>query len=387
MSLCSAVHQIPNTILFLTRSLERGGAERQLVVLSKGLARREHAVVVAVFYGGGAFEADLLAAGVRLIVLDKRGRWDLLPFFFRLLRVLRRECPTVLHAYLTVPNLLAALCKPFLPGTRIVWGLRASNMDLQRYDWLARLTAWLEARFSRLADRVIANSQAGKLHALRVGFREKSIEVIHNGIDTERFCFDAEGRGCLRAEWGIKDDEVLVGLAARLDPMKDHPTFLAAASIVAREYPAVRFVCVGGGAGGYADTLKQQAAAHGLGNKLVWAGPRDDMPAVFSAFDIAVSASSFGEGFSNTLAEAMACGLPCVATDVGDSALIVGAAGAVVPTRNPDALARAIGQLVSLSPEARRALGEACRARVTAEFGIERLVERTEHVLEALGQD
>lgn len=371
------------TICFLARSLDRGGAERQLIALATGLARRGHTIVVAVFYGGGAFEADLRTAGVNLIVLHKRGRWDVLPFFIRLLLALRRLHPTVLLSYLTVPNLLTVLCKPFLPGTRIFWGLRASNMDLQRYDWLSRSTAWLEARFSLQADHIIANSQAGKRHAVVLGFPEKNIEVIHNGIDTVRFRFDPAGRERVRAEWGVRGDEVLVGLAARLDPMKGHATFFAAASIVAREYSGVRFVCVGAGATEYTIMLKRQADTHGLGTKLIWAGGRDDMQAVFSAFDIAVSSSSFGEGFSNTLAEAMACGLPCVTTDVGDSSLVVGTTGAVVPPRDVDALAAAVGRLVSLPPEARRALGDACRTRVVTEFAIDRLIERTEC---ALGQ-
>jgi len=370
------------TIFFLARSLDRGGAERQLTELATGLVRRGHTVAVVVFYGGGVFEDALRAAGVRLIVLNKRGRWDVLPFFFRLLHELRREHPVVLHSYLTVPNLLAVLCKSFLPGTRVVWGLRASNMDLQRYDWLARLTARLEARFSRLADCVIANSEAGKRHAIALGFPEKSIRVIHNGIDTARFCFDPDGRTRARAGWGVRDDEVLVGLAARLDPMKDHLTFLEAARIVARKYQGARFVCVGSGEAAYTAMLEQQAAALGLGDRLIWTGARDDMRAVFSAFDIAVSSSSFGEGFSNALAEAMACGLPCVATDVGDSALIVGTTGVIVPAGDPGALAAAVEGLISLSPDARRALGEKCRAHVANEFGIDRLIERTELALE-----
>lgn len=352
-----------------------------MTALAAGLVSRGHAVSVAVFYGGGVFEAELRTAGVRLIVLDKRGRWDLLPFFFRLLHILRRERPAVLHSYLTVPNLLAALCKPFLPGTRIVWGLRASNMDLQRYDWLARLTAWLEARFSRLADRVIANSQAGKLHAVGAGFREKSIEVVHNGIDTEHFCFDYEGRRQIRSAWGVDKDEILVGLVARLDPMKDHLTFLEAASRIAYERHDVRFVCVGDGPAAYAETLKQQAAALGLTSRLIWAGARDDMPAVYSALDIASSSSSFGEGFSNTIAEAMACGVPTVVTDVGDSAWIVGGAGVVVPHSDPDALTQGILNLMAMPAEQRRALGGQARSRIVAEFGIDNLVQATERAL------
>lgn len=380
MSLCSSVRPIPETTLFLVRSLDRGGAERQLVVLAKGLARRRHAVSVAVFFGGGVYEAELARAGVRVINLGKQGRLDILAFLARLVRLLRKERPAVLHGYLGVPNILATVLKPFLPGTRIVWGVRASNVDLSRYDWLSRWVYRLERRLARFADRIIANSDAGRRHAIANGFPEAVMAVIPNGIDTDCFRPDPEGRRRIRTEWGLGEHEILVGLVGRLDPMKDHPVFLEAASQIARVRQDVRFVCVGDGPEDYAAALKEHAAALGLTRQLIWAGARDDMPAVYSALDIA-SSSSYGEGFSNTIAEAMACGLPCVATDVGDSARIVGDSGGVVPPRDHGALAAAIQHLIELPAKERRELGAACRARVVSEFGIDRLIQRTEQVL------
>ena len=380
MNLYSPVHPLPKTILFLTRSLDRGGAERQLVVLAKGLADRGHTVAVAVFFGGGVYEAELAEAGVSVIHLGKQGRWDIFPFLSRLVRLLRKERPAVLHSYLGVPNILVTALKPLLPGTRIVWGVRASNVDLSRYDWLSRLVYILERRLARFADCIIANSDAGKRYAVVNGFPEDKIVVVNNGIDTEYFRFDPEGRRLVRVAWGVGEDEILVGLVGRLDPMKDHPVFLEAASHIARERRDVRFVCVGGGPADYAEALKQRAADLGLTNQLIWVGSRDDMPAVYSALDIA-SSSSYGEGFSNTIAEAMACGVPCVVTDVGDSALIIGDTGSIVAPGDHSALAAAILRLTDLPLENRRALGDVCRARIVSEFGIGRLVQRTERVL------
>lgn len=380
MSLCSPVQPIPETILFLVRSLDRGGAERQLVVLAKGLARRGHAVAVAVFFGGGVYEAELAEADVRVINLGKQGRWDVLPFLNRLVRLLRKERPAVMHSYLGVPNILATVLKPLLPGIRIVWGVRASNVDLSRYDWLSRLAYSLECRLARFADCIIANSCAGKRYAVANGFPEGKIIVIPNGIDTTYFRFDSKGRQQVRSEWALGEDEMLVGLVARLDPMKDHPSFLEAASHIARGRHDVRFVCVGDGSADYVEAIKQQAVALGLIEQLIWAGARDNMPAVYSALDIATS-SSFGEGFSNTIAEAMACGVPCVVTDVGDSAHIVGDLGSVVAPGDGSALAAAIQHLTNLPPAERRALGDAGRARIVSEFGLDRLVQRTEQAL------
>lgn len=369
-------------VFFLIRSLERGGAERQLTLLATALAKKGGQVAVMVFYGGGPFAAELEAAGVRIIVLEKGGRWDVLPFFIRLVRLLRKERPELLHGYLTVSNLIVAMLKPLLPGTRIVWGLRASNMDLSRYDWLARLTSLVERLLARMPDVIISNSRAGKIHAVGQGFPAARIEVVPNGIDTVCFSPDATARRRVRAEWGIAEDEILVGLCARLDAMKGHPTFVQAASSVARKYPLARFVCVGDGPSVVQLHLQEQTRRSGLTGRLIWAGVRADMPAVFSALDIASSASSFGEGFSNSIAEAMACGLPCVVTDVGDSAWIVGKTGMVVPPGNPQALADALMLLIALPDEQRQALGTQARNRVVAEFGVDALVARTERILD-----
>lgn len=369
-------------VFFLIRSLERGGAERQLTLLATALARQGWQVAVVLFYGGGPFAAELEEAGVRLIVLEKGGRWDVLSFFIRLARLLRKERPTLLHGYLTVPNLLVALLKPLLPGTRIVWGLRASNMDLSRYDWLARLTAFVERLLARIPDVIIANSHAGKIHAVGQGFPSGRIEVIPNGIDTVCFAPDAAARQRVRSEWGIAEDAILVGLAARLDAMKGHSTFLHAAGLVANKYPHVRFVCVGNGSAEIQRQLQEQSRQAGLAERLIWAGVRADMPAVYSALDIACSSSSFGEGFSNSIAEAMACGAPCVVTDVGDSAWIVGKTGIVVPPGNSQALADTLMRLIVLSAEQRVALGAHARDRIVAEFGVEALVTRTEQILD-----
>jgi glycosyltransferase involved in cell wall biosynthesis len=369
------------SIFFLARSLDRGGAERQLVVLAKGLASRGRGVAVVVFFGGGAYEPELVSAGVRIVHLDKKGRWDVLPFLNRLIGLLRKERPSVLHSYLGVPNILAATLKPLLPGMRIVWGVRASNVDLSRYDRLSRFAYALERRLARFADGIIANSRAGRRYAVANGFPDSKIVVIPNGIDTDYFRPDPEGRRQVRAEWVIGEHEMLVGLVGRLDPMKDHGLFLEAASQIVRAHSDVRFVCVGGGSAAYAGTLKQRAAALGLAKQLMWVGARDDMPAVYSALDIATSSSSFGEGFSNTIAEAMACGAPCVVTDVGDSAFIVGETGSAVAPGNCKALAAAIQHLIDLPHEQRRMLGDASRIRIVSEFGIDRLIDRTEQAL------
>jgi glycosyltransferase involved in cell wall biosynthesis len=370
------------SIVLLVPSLEPGGAERQVVELALGLARHGHRVVVMVFRSGGAFEADLKLSNVRLISLEKGTRWNVVSFIARFLRELHKERPSILYGYLSTPNLMAILVKPLLRRTRIVWGIRASNLDWSAYDRFSGLIDRLESRLAGIPDLIVTNSYEGKTDAVARGFPAQKMVVIHNGIDVVRFQPDASARRQVRAEWGVGESDRLIGLVARFDPMKDHPTFLRAAAEVARVVSNVRFAIVGGGQSDYEKQLKEIASGLPLSsNLLIWAGTRNDIQRINSALDIACSSSSYGEGFSNAIAEAMACGVPCVVTNVGDSTLIVGDTGVVVPRSSPGALSDALVRLLAMPASELAALGVAARARIVSEFSTERLVEKTEEVL------
>lgn len=368
-------------VVFLARSLERGGAERQLVTLTRALSSRGQPVALVLFYGDGPLEQELAGSAVRVIALGKSGRWDVVSFGCRFIRALRTFRGATIHGYLTVPNLLLALAKPFLRGSRIVWGMRASDMDMSRYDWLARLTSRLESLARKRVDLIIANSAAGKRHAVARGFPEEKIMVIPNGIDAHAFHPDPDERKRVRSEWNVAPDEVLVGLAARLDPMKDHPTFLKAAAAVFQKNRHTRFVLIGDGPRDYRESLHTMARTLGITDRVIWAGTYSNMVAAYNALDIYCSASAWGEGFSNSVAEAMACGVPCVVTDVGDSTLIVGDTGRVAPPRDPSALADAILSLAGMEETGRKLLGAQARRRIESEFSVDRLVENTAQAL------
>ncbi len=377
-------------ILFLHRfkdvmdgEREFGGAERQLIDLARGLRRLGHEVVLLTFYTGGEMLTDADRDGVRIVSLHKSGRWDVLPFLLRLVRAVRAERADVLHGYLGLANALLVLTWPF-HRRKVVWGVRASDIDLSNYGRIARFDAWIERVLSRFPNLIIANSNAGRNFAVSQGFPAGKFVVIHNGIDLDRFRFDPAGRTRLRAEWGIADEQVLIGRVGRLAPQKDYPTFLECCAILAAANPALRFVTVGNDRPGQQDALRQQAERLGLGDRLVWAGPRGDMAAVYSALDISVSSSAFGEGTPNVLAESMACGVPCVTTDAGDSALTVGELGKVVPPRDPQALAEAVLAMVANPPDPAD-----LRAHIATNFSMEALVSRTDEALTGLidGED
>ena len=370
-------------LLFLVQSLGLGGAERQLVTLVKGLKRKGHRVLVAVFYPGGELRHELELVNVPVVCLDKRNRWDVFPFTLRLIRLLRQHRPEILHSYLVVPNILSVFMRPLFPSIRVVWGVRASEFNLSPYDWLWRWSEVLEYKLARFAHVIIANSHAGKACVAERGFPREKIRVIPNGIDTQKFCPHAESRARVRAEWGITDKDKLIGLVARLDPMKDHPTFLKAAAVLAKQREDTRFVCVGDGSPHYRQQLHALGHDLGLDGRIIWAGTRTDMPAVYNALDIACSSSST-EGFPNAIGEAMACGTICVVTDVGDSAELVGTSDLVVNPQNSESLAAKLGAVLEQFVIPHIENSDALRRRVTEHFSVQRLIDDTERSLLSL---
>jgi len=368
-------------VVFLIRALQSGGAERQLVTLIRGLDPTRFEVTVATFYSGGELCADLEdLPNVRVVSADKQGRWDLLGFFVRLLRIVRRASPEVVHGYMYGANELA-LVFGRLTGAAVVWGIRASGLEMGHYDMATRMLYRSGAWLSRLSDLIIANSEAGRRFHLGIGYPAGKLRVVPNGIDTRRFAYNAAQRERVRRQWSIKDGEVLIGVVARLDPMKDHATFLRAAALASTEHAATRFVIVGAGAERSLGTLQSLAVQIGVSARVLWAGPREDVTAVYSALDLFTCCSAFGEGFPNSLAEAMACERLCVATRVGDAEWILGDCGETVPPREPQALAGAWSRLLALSPADRVRRAQEARQRIVSSFGVSSLVHATSELL------
>ncbi len=372
--------------------LSTGGAERQLTLLARALDDAGWAVSVFTLYPGGAhWEALAHETRIELRALIDDGSdappgnaWragvDAVRGVWRLRRALAREPQAVLYSALYGGNLLARIATLGLPGVRLVWGLRASNMALGlRGSWARRLGAWL----SPTVPMIIANSEAGRRYHKDIGFRSRRWRVIPNGIDTRRFAPRPEARAEVRGAWGLTDTQKVIGTVGRLHPMKDHRNFLRAAAALAGRREDVRFVCLGDGPAGYRAELERSAQALGLDGRIVWAGEWRDMAAAYAGFDVFTLPSAYGEGFSNALGEAMACGLPCVATDVGDARAIVGEAGIVVGPRDPEGLARAWERALELE---REGIGRAARDRIQRRYSVEAFVDHTEQALgELLG--
>jgi glycosyltransferase involved in cell wall biosynthesis len=367
-------------VLFFIRALTVGGSERQLAILARGLALRGHDVAIAVLYTGGSLEALLQDSPIRILSLAKAGRWHMAAPLAKLFRLFLTERPDVIYAFLPMQTTLAALLLPPFSKTRLVFGLRSGMMDTSRYDRLQALAYKSEAWLSRRADFIIANAEAIRADAVARGLPADRITVVPNGIDTATMAPDRAAGLAQRRIWGIDEQAFVVGMVARLDPMKDHPTFLAAAARFAQDHSDAMFVCVGDGPVDYRNELIARGQSLGLEKRILWAGELGNLHAVYNAFDVATLSSSFGEGFPNVVAEAMSCGIPVAATDLGDVRTIIEAFGEVVQPQRPEQLALAwarlrqrLAQEPSLPADARNA--------IVTRFSIDQMVRRSEMAL------
>lgn len=369
----------PMRIALVTRALIRAGAERQLVLLAKELADRGHQVTVMVLYAGGALEAELLDASIPVVTASRSRRTRVIAPL-NLARALRRFRPNVVYSFLTLPNIVAAASRPFTRRAPVVMGIRGERPERQTIDWRVRNLYRLEARFARSAAAVITNSDAAARWITARGCSPDRISVVANGIDVTNIGYDSERRNEWRTRWGMDEASVVVGRVGGLRPIKAYPTFLGACAIVARERPDARFVCVGDGSQDYREELALLADRLGLADRLVWAGEIGDVSGVLSAFDVAVSCS-VSESFPNVVAEAMACGVASVVTDVGESRGIVGDTGAVVPPGDDVALARAITEAIDVAGEEEAVARHQRRERIVDHFSVAVMVDATEQVL------
>lgn len=360
------------------RALEIGGAEVQSVALARGLARRGHDVGLVTLYGGGPLEDAAAESGVPVDCLAKRGRYDLARPAARYADWVRRVRPDVVYGLLSAGHVLAALARAISPSTRAVWGVRSSDMDWSAYGAWDELAFQAGRRLAPTADLVIANSEAGRRHLLRAGFPAERTVVIPNGIDIERFRPDPDARARLRRAWEIPAGAPWIGMVARIDPMKDHATFLDAAAEMRRSRPDARFAVVGSGPAERERRVRERARLLGIDGAIAWIPRIDDPESVYPAFDIVTLTSAWGEGFPNVLAEAMACGVPCVATDCGDAARIVGDPDAIVPRGDAAGLARAWARILDRNRGERAA---ELRGGIAERFSLAVMVAETERAL------
>lgn len=369
-------------VVMLLSGLARGGAQRQAVLTAVGLRRRGHDVSVVTLRRGGDLAADLRAAHVPLIELGRGGALGGLAARVKLLLLPALRDADVVYSYMPAASVTASLVGLVRRRVPVVWGIRDSGLDLARYGRATRVMSWLADHLAWQPRRIICNSHVAFEHYAGRGYPTGRMVVIPNGIDVERFQPDDLDRAGTRAALGIPAAAKVVLCLARVDPMKGHLDLVQAFSEVLRSGHDARLLLVGDHDEQFASDVSGLAADDGYADRLMICQGTDRPESMIRAADLLVVPSRYGEGFSNVLGEALACGVPVVATDVGDARVVVGEDGTVVPPGDVERLTNAIEDALSESTDRRSRR----RSRILHEFSLERLVDRTEHELLAVAR-
>ena len=348
-----------------------------LVRLLEGLDGARFASLVVALRDGGALVAPAQRAGAQVVSLGMRTRVPSPRTIARLRTALRAYAPDVVQGWMYHGNIAAWLGARLLPERpALVWNVRQSLASLAHERRTTRLVIRASVLLSRHVDCIVNNARTSAVQHAALGFTASRTEIIRNGFDTDRFRPIAAARDAMRAELGLARGVLLAGMVARVHPVKRHDLFLAAVAAAARDGLDVHAVLVGSGATAASPELVRLAAGEGIAERMHLLGERADVERVLPALDVLVSASSWAEGFPNVVGEAMACGVPCLVTDTGDCAEIVGDGGVVVPPGDGARLAAALVALLRLPAPERARMGERGRLRVTAEFTLESCVAR-----------
>lgn len=304
--------------------------------------------------------------------------------FYRLLRRLKAIKPDVVHTWMYHANLMGGLAARLGGVGKIGWCIRNSNLDPGKTKRSTRAVVTACARVSGwVPDRILNCSEVARQVHVNCGYAAEKMVVVPNGFDLGRFQPDPSARTAVRSELGLDAETPLVGLFGRYDPQKNHAGFFKAAGLLHGRLPAVHFVLAGSEIDEGNSELLREIEMAGVRPVTHLLGLRSDIPRLMAALDV-LALSSFGEAFPNVLGEAMACGVPCAVTDVGDSAYIVGDAGRVVSPGDMAGLASAMESLLILPAAERKALGEQARERVANNFEIGQIVKRYEDFYDEL---
>lgn len=373
----------PIRVAHLITSLDQNGAQFALARLTRALAGPQfaHSVISIAPIKQGASVA--FSEDVSVSSLNMSPRRPNPIAYLRLIARLRAFRPHIFQTWLYHADALGSLAKP-LVDTQLVWNIRCSDMASDYATPAKRLLLSFLKSASRMPELVIANSQQGISHHKSIGYRSKNWAHVPNGFDLEEFRPNKEQRITARAILGLGPRDLAVGIAARFHEMKDYPTFLRAAGLTATMLDHARFVVFGDGNRHEAQVLKNLSHDLGIENKMIWAGHWSEMPPAYNSLDLLVMSSRYGEGFPNSVGEAMACGVPVVVTDVGDAATLVADIDRVVLPSNPEALAASIHAVLSLPADARIALGEKDRSRIAGQYSDAAVVARYREIYRGL---
>ena len=371
-------------ILHVIVGLDRGGAEMMLrhMIETSLQTGSENSHCVISLTDLGFHGAILQKQGVPVYEIGIRSPKDFFKSALRLFFLLKKIKPDIVQTWMVHADFIGGIAARLAGIKNVIWGVHSTDYSVESRSTQA--LRWLCAPLSYLIPRkVVCVAQSSLNASVNAGYSAQKMIVINNGFDVETLRLQRSPVGTLRAIAAIAPDELVIGCLGRFNPAKDHANFVKAAGILAAEYPKSRFLMVGRDLDSANIELRSLISATGYVNRFILLGERSDAAACLDAMDVFVL-SSCTEAFPMVLGEAMAIGIPCVATNVGDCALLLGDAGELVPARDSEALAAAVSRMLDLTSAKRRALGQKGSARVEEHFTMLAALERFDALYKSL---
>lgn len=360
-------------VAHIITGLNDGGAEAALFRLCTADHETRHLVVSLM--GPGKYGPLLEQAGVPVLSLDMPQGKIRLAALWRLRKFLVDTRPDAVQTWMYHADFLGGIVARTAGIRNLCWGIHNTTLTRGESASTTILISRLCAILSRFVPRAIicCAKKSAEVHA-DLGYRASIMQIVNNGYDLSHFCPDDRAGQAVRSELGL-DGETLIGFVARFDSQKDHRNLFRALRVLKSRGQTASCLLVGTGMDNSNDALAAMVDEFGLSGQLLLLGRRDDVPAIMNALDLHILAS-LAEAFPNVLAEAMACGTPCVSTDVGDAAIILGDTGWIVPPGDIEAMAHAIGRaLAELGSSTWQRRQQNARRRIESRFSIEQMVE------------
>jgi glycosyltransferase involved in cell wall biosynthesis len=369
-------------ILHIITGLPTAGAQIALYRLLTNIDHERFDSRVISLMDRGLIGERIEQLGIPVHCVDmKRGLPGLISLntFHRLIRTI--PAPDLVQGWEYHGNIASSLVGWWLPGKPpVLWNIRHTPYLLRDEKWSTALIIRLGKFLSGSLSRIVYNSEVSRVAHESLGYAQGRGVVLPNGFDLDEFRPSRDARDSLRAELGIAPDAFLIGTVARFHPMKDHATFLKAAGLLAQKKPGVQFLLAGEGVDLQNAALRDLLFQNGLTHNAHLLGERKDVSRLLAAMDVLTMSSAWGEGFPNIVGEAMASGVPCVVTDVGDAARIIGETGIAIPSRDPITMVKAWESLLSMSLEVRAQRGAAARHRIEEKYALHGMIKNYENL-------
>lgn len=368
-------------ILHVINILETGGAQSLLLnIIQRWNCDNDTHIVISLMSKNQSAE-NFEKTGIPVTYIDMiPGKLDFRKFF-RLVKFIRLYKPDVVQTWLYHSDLIGGIAAKLSGNVPVIWGVHHTTANETSIKFSTRIVIQLLVILSRFIPKnIICCSNSAYQSHIKLGYPKAKTVTVFNGVDTNLFMPDNKASTSLKKELGLSGETKLIGMFARHHPQKDHRTFFIGAAILIKNHPDTHFILAGEGIELSNLSLEKEIVRAGIMDYVHLLGRRQDMPRLHASVDINSLSSSYGEALPMTLCEGMACGTPCVATDVGDIKMVIGDTGRVVEIGNPQSLASAWSEILDLAESEYQSLSIAARRRIVEFYSISTTVDKYRQV-------